>query len=178
MACTTQFVIYQASQRSHYLAPPLGILTPQEPNPPGKRTWLQRYKNYFDFCNTSRKNSFTLNATEACFAEARSPLPSFAFAKVTLLFYSSQIYFHNPCVKKGCSTIPQQLTEENFLPRSGCRAAFEGFYFFTKRTATILAVAVFTSPAHSSISKTALRSVTSRGRATTFRAQFIGVGRR
>ena len=28
VACTTQFVIYQASQRSRYLAPHLGILTP------------------------------------------------------------------------------------------------------------------------------------------------------
>ena len=41
------------------------------------------------------KFSFILNATEACFAGTRSPLPSFAFAKVTLLFYSSQIYFQS-----------------------------------------------------------------------------------
>ena len=106
------------------------------------------------------------------------PLPSFAFAKVSLLFHSSQIYFLPSRVNNCCITTNQQLTKEIFLQQRGCRAIFEGFYFFTKRTATILAVAVFTSPAHSSISKTALRSVTSRGRATTFSAQFIGVGRR
>ena len=35
------------------------------------------------------------------------PLPSFAFAKVRLLFYSNQIYFLPSDVKKSCSSIPQ-----------------------------------------------------------------------
>ena len=47
------------------------------------------------------------------------PLPSFAFAKVTLLFYSNQIYFLPSRVNNCCITTNQQLTKEIFLQQRG-----------------------------------------------------------
>ena len=49
--------------------------------------------------------------------ELARPLPSFAFAKVTLLFYSNQIYFLPLRVNNCCITTDQQLTEDFFLHR-------------------------------------------------------------
>ena len=178
MACTTQFVIYQASQRSRF-SPHFS-----EPEPLRSRTRSGSERDCKDtkiiLTPAILRGKFLSSSAQPRPVSRRlaRPLSSFAFAKVRLLFYSNQIYFPPSRVNNCCTTTNQQLTKENFLQQRGCRAIFEGFYFFTKRTATILAVAVFTSPAHSSISKTALRSVTSRGRATTFSAQFIGVGRR
>ena len=49
---------------------------PQELNPFVKRTWLQRYKNYFDFCNTLRKNFFHPHRNRALFSgSSLAPLP-------------------------------------------------------------------------------------------------------
>ena len=45
------------------------------------------------------------------------PLPSFAFAKVRLLFHPDQIYFLPSRVNNCCITTNQQLTEEFFLHR-------------------------------------------------------------
>ena len=153
--------------------------TSRNPNPLGAepRSWSERDCKDTKIILTPAilRGEFLSSSTQSrpVSRELARPLPSFAFAKVRLLSWPDQIYSPPLWVNNCCITTNQQLTKEIFLQQRGWRAIFEGFYFFTKRTATILAVAVFTSPAHNSISKTALRSVTSRGRATTLRTQFL-----
>ena len=97
--------------------------TSRNPNPLGAepRSWSERdcKDTKIILTPTTPRGNFLSSSSQPrpVSRELARPLPSFAFAKVRLLFYSSKIYFPPSRVNNCCITANQKLTKDFFLHR-------------------------------------------------------------